>query len=71
MRAKGGRGPMRDAPLLADAQGSARHIPGRRWLAAKNVNERGAIQRLGEGQRVPERLGLANRRLSSLSDRSG
>ena len=32
-------------------------VGGRRWLAAKDVNEANEEQRLGEGKRVPERVG--------------
>jgi hypothetical protein len=49
---------VRDAVLLADPQCPSGMVGGRRWVMAKDVNLRGALsQRLGEGQRVPERLG--------------
>ena len=57
IRAKGIRVKLRDAVLLADPQSPSGTVGDRRWLAAKDVNERGALtQCLGEGQRVPERL---------------
>ena len=52
---------LRDALLLADPQSPFGIVGGRRRLVAKDVNERGATQRLGEGQRVPERLGASYR----------
>src|SRR5271157_386534 len=54
--------PVRDAVLLADPQSPSGIVGGRRWLAAKDVNERSTTERLGEGQRVPERLGASYRR---------
>jgi hypothetical protein len=53
--------PLRDALLLADPQSPSGIVGGRRRLVAKDVNERGVTQRLGEGQRVPERLGASYR----------
>ena len=61
VRAKGKRVILRDALLLADPQSPSGIVGGRRWLVAKDVNERGVTQRLGEGQRVPERLGASYR----------
>jgi hypothetical protein len=58
-RAKGIRLPVREALLLADPQSPFGTVGGSRWLVAKDVNERGVTQRLGEGQRVPERLGAS------------
>ncbi len=53
---------LRDAVLLADPQSPFGIVGGRRWLVAKDVNEGGGeTQRLGEGQRVPERLGASYR----------
>ena len=59
--AKGIRVILRDALLLADPQSPSGIVGGRRRLVAKDVNERGETQRLGEGQRVPERLGASYR----------
>jgi hypothetical protein len=59
--AKGKRVPPRDAVLLADPQSPFGTIGGRRWLAAKDVYEGNERQRLGEGQRVAERLGISYR----------
>jgi len=60
--AKGKRLPRRrDALLLADPQSPFGTVGGGRWLVAKNVNERGPTQRLGEGQRVSEGLGASYR----------
>jgi hypothetical protein len=52
---------LRDAVLLADPQSPFGIVDGRRRLAAKDVNERNETQRLGEGIRVPERLGTSDR----------
>src|SRR5271166_4603661 len=52
---KGGPVEVLDPVLLADPQGPSGTVGGRRWLVAKDVNERGVTQRNGEGQRVPER----------------
>src|SRR6202040_676369 len=59
---KGNRLPLRDALLLAYPQSPSGIVGDRRWLVAKDVNEGGVTQRLGEGQRVPERLGASYRR---------
>jgi len=45
----------RHALFLADPQSPSSVVGGRRRLAAKDVNERGPVQRLGEGKRVPPR----------------
>src|SRR5262245_18381375 len=61
IRAKANRVIVRDVLLLADPQSPSGMVGGGRWLAAKNVNERGPTQRLGEGQRVPDPLGTSYR----------
>jgi hypothetical protein len=60
-REKGKRVKMRDVLLLADPQSPLGIVGGRRRLVAKDVNERDPTQRLGEGQRVAERLGTCYR----------
>src|SRR5439155_282568 len=50
---------LRDVLLLADPQSPSGIVGDRRWFAAKDVNERGPTQRLGEGEGVPERLGTS------------
>jgi hypothetical protein len=55
--AKGHAVKPRDALFLADPQSPSGIVGDRRWLAAKEVKKRGPTQRLGEGKRVPERLG--------------
>src|ERR1700746_2861061 len=57
---KSKRPPMRYALLLADSQNPSGTVGGRRWLVAKDVNEGDVTQCLGEGQRVPERLGASH-----------
>ena len=57
--AEGIRVEVRDAVLLADLQSPFGTVGGRRWLVAKGVNERGEGQPVGEGQRLPERLGAS------------
>src|SRR5258708_19989086 len=52
---------LRDAVLFADAQSPSGMLGDRRWLVAKDVDERGETQRLGEGQRVPDRLAIPYR----------
>ena len=52
---------VRDALLLADPQSPSGVVGGRRGLVAKDVNERNETQGLGEGERVPERLGAPHR----------
>jgi len=52
---------MRDAVLLADPQSPSGIVGGRRWLAAKDVNVGSNTECLGEGHRVPERLGTSYR----------
>jgi hypothetical protein len=59
--AKGIRLPVGDALLLADPQSPFGTVGGRRWLVAKDVNEGDPTQRLGEGHRVPKRLGASYR----------
>jgi hypothetical protein len=61
IRAKGVRVKGRDAVLLADPQSPFGIVGDRRWLMAKDVNERGVTQCVGEGHRVPERLGTSYR----------
>jgi hypothetical protein len=58
IRAKGNRVVGREAVLLADPQSPFGIIGSRRRLAAKDVNLRGGTQRLGEGERVPQRQQL-------------
>ena len=52
---------LREAMLLADPQSPSGIVADRRRLVAKDVNEAGETQRLGEGIRVPERLGTSYR----------
>ena len=59
--AKAKRVVLRDAVLFADAQSPSGMLGDRRWLVAKDMDERGETQRLGEGQRVPECLGISYR----------
>jgi hypothetical protein len=54
---KGNRLPFGYALLLADPQSPSDVVGGRRWLEAKDVNEANEEQRLGEGKRMPERVG--------------
>src|SRR4029077_1833648 len=56
IHAKGIRVVLRDALLLADLQSPSGIVGSRRWLVAKDVNERGGTPRCDEGQRVAERL---------------
>jgi hypothetical protein len=66
--AKGNAVIPRDALFLADPQSPSGTVGGRRWLVAKDVNERGPPQRLGEGKRVPQRLGAFTAARSSSRD---